>query len=73
LGLSPSTYFARKSRPKSARRLRDEQLMPLIEEVGSVDDLVIWTLERVASAVRDHVSRALVMWSWSCFRICPRC
>uniref|UniRef100_UPI00056A5CA1 IS3 family transposase n=1 Tax=Streptomyces sp. NRRL S-813 TaxID=1463919 RepID=UPI00056A5CA1 len=33
LGLSPSTYFARKSRPKSARRLRDEQLMPLIEEV----------------------------------------
>ncbi|MEV5934755.1 hypothetical protein AB0L56_18970 [Streptomyces sp. NPDC052079] len=29
---SPSTYFARKRRPKSARRLRDEQLMPLIEE-----------------------------------------
>ncbi|MCX4515879.1 IS3 family transposase [Streptomyces sp. NBC_01619] len=35
LGLSPSTstYFARKKRPKSARRLRDEQLMPLIEQV----------------------------------------
>ncbi|MCX4741893.1 IS3 family transposase [Streptomyces antibioticus] len=33
LELSPSTYFARKKRPKSARRLRDEQLMPLIEEV----------------------------------------
>ncbi|WP_331756179.1 IS3 family transposase (plasmid) [Streptomyces anulatus] len=33
LELSPSTYFARKNRPKSARRLRDEQLMPLIEEV----------------------------------------
>ncbi|MGX4695237.1 IS3 family transposase [Streptomyces sp. JNUCC 63] len=31
--LSPSTYFARKKRPKSARRLRDEQLMPLIERV----------------------------------------
>ncbi|MEV5544301.1 hypothetical protein AB0L13_46690 [Saccharopolyspora shandongensis] len=33
LDLSPSTYFARKKRPKSARRLRDEQIMPLIEEV----------------------------------------
>ncbi len=33
LELSPSTYFARKKRPKSARRRRDEQLMPLIEQV----------------------------------------
>ncbi|MFD5655873.1 IS3 family transposase [Streptomyces hirsutus] len=33
LHLSPSTYFARKNRTKSARRLRDEQLMPLIEQV----------------------------------------
>ncbi|WP_439145334.1 IS3 family transposase [Streptantibioticus silvisoli] len=33
LALSPSTYFARKKRPKPARRLRDEQLMPLIEQV----------------------------------------
>ncbi|MGW1141262.1 IS3 family transposase, partial [Streptomyces zhihengii] len=33
LELSPSTYFARKKRPESARRLRDEQLMPLIEEI----------------------------------------
>ncbi|MEU3657999.1 IS3 family transposase [Streptomyces sp. NPDC032161] len=32
LQLSPSTYFARKKRLKSARRLRDEQLMRLIEE-----------------------------------------
>ncbi|MGW7610495.1 transposase [Streptomyces sp. NPDC054766] len=30
LELSPSTYFARKKRPKSTRRLRDEQLMPMI-------------------------------------------
>ncbi|MFJ8746614.1 hypothetical protein ACIRL2_45660 [Embleya sp. NPDC127516] len=29
--LSPSTYFARKKRTKSARRLRDEQLIRLIE------------------------------------------
>jgi transposase InsO family protein len=35
LDLSPSTYFARKKRPKSARRLRDEQLMPVIEEIHS--------------------------------------
>ncbi|MFH8717321.1 IS3 family transposase [Streptomyces zaomyceticus] len=33
LELSPSTYFARKKRPKSARRLRDETLIPLIEEI----------------------------------------
>ncbi|MFF3488201.1 IS3 family transposase [Streptomyces sp. NPDC002701] len=33
LELSPSTYFAHKKRPKSARRLRDEQLMPVIEQV----------------------------------------
>ncbi|MEU8687440.1 hypothetical protein [Streptomyces sp. NPDC048665] len=31
--LWPSTYFARKKRPKSARRLRDEQLMPLTEGI----------------------------------------
>lgn len=30
LDLSPSTYFARKTRPKSARRLRDEELIPLV-------------------------------------------
>ncbi|MFI1524801.1 IS3 family transposase [Kitasatospora cineracea] len=30
LDLSPSTYFARKQRPKSDRRLRDAQLMPLV-------------------------------------------
>ncbi|WP_180685295.1 IS3 family transposase [Streptomyces gossypiisoli] len=33
LGLSESAYYARKKRPESARRLRDEQLMPLIEQV----------------------------------------
>ncbi len=33
LGLSESAYYARKKRPKSTRRLRDEQLMPLIEQV----------------------------------------
>ncbi|MEW1701078.1 IS3 family transposase, partial [Streptomyces sp. NPDC091278] len=33
LELSPSTYFARKKRPKPARQLRDEQFMPLIEEI----------------------------------------
>jgi transposase InsO family protein len=33
LDLSESAYYARKKRPKSARQLRDEQLMPLIEEI----------------------------------------
>ncbi|WP_079050765.1 IS3 family transposase [Streptomyces sp. NRRL F-5122] len=32
LQLSPSTYFARK-RPKSARQLRDEELIPLVTAV----------------------------------------
>ncbi|MBT2412787.1 IS3 family transposase [Streptomyces sp. ISL-12] len=33
LGWSESAYYARKRRPKSARRLRDEQLMTLIQQV----------------------------------------
>jgi transposase InsO family protein len=33
LALSPSTYFARKTRPKSPRRLRDEELKPLVTAV----------------------------------------
>lgn len=33
LDLSPSTYFARRTRPKSARRLRDEELMLLVTAV----------------------------------------
>ncbi|MFJ5123007.1 IS3 family transposase [Kitasatospora sp. NPDC088548] len=33
LELSPSTYFARKQRPKSARRLRGEELIPLVTAV----------------------------------------
>jgi transposase InsO family protein len=33
LDLSPSTYFARQTRPKSARRLRDEELIPLVTAV----------------------------------------
>ncbi|MFG2638817.1 hypothetical protein ACGFX8_34590 [Streptomyces sp. NPDC048362] len=33
LQLSPSTYFARKQRPKSARQLRDEELIPLVTAV----------------------------------------
>ncbi|WP_329468434.1 hypothetical protein [Streptomyces sp. NBC_01431] len=40
---------------------------------GSVDDLVMWTAERVASNLRDHASRALVMCFWSCSLTCPRC
>lgn len=33
LDLALSTYIARKKRPKSARRLCDEQRMPVIEEI----------------------------------------
>jgi hypothetical protein len=45
---SPSTYFARKKQPKSTRRLRDEQLMPVIksahaESGGSYGDRTHFT------------------------------
>jgi hypothetical protein len=49
LELSPSTYFARKKRPKSARRLRDEQLMPLIDQVErAIFQWVAWCNEELA-------------------------
>ncbi|MEU1690089.1 IS3 family transposase [Streptomyces hirsutus] len=31
--MSPATYFAREQRPKSTRRLRDEELTPLVTAV----------------------------------------
>ncbi|MGW3202422.1 IS3 family transposase, partial [Streptomyces sp. NPDC001118] len=51
LELSPSTYFARKKRPKSARRLRDEQLMPLIEEIHA-ESGGTYGARRIARALR---------------------
>ncbi|GHJ40781.1 IS3 family transposase [Streptomyces sp. TS71-3] len=51
LELSPSTYFARKKRPKSARRLRDEQLMPLIEQVHG-ESGGTYGARRIARALR---------------------
>ncbi|MFK4106967.1 IS3 family transposase [Streptomyces sp. NPDC019531] len=51
LDLSPSTYFARKKRPKSARRLRDEQLMPLIEEIHA-ESGSIYGARRITRALR---------------------
>ena len=40
LGWSESAYYARKKRPKSARRLRDEQLMALIQQVHTIRSFV---------------------------------
>ena len=51
LQLSPSTYFARKKRPKSARRLRDEQLMPVIEEIHA-DSGGTYGARRITRALR---------------------
>lgn len=51
LELSPSTYFARKKRPKSARRLRDEQLMPLIEEIHA-ESGATYGARRITRALR---------------------
>ncbi|MCZ7456213.1 IS3 family transposase [Streptomyces sp. WMMC940] len=51
LDLSPSTYFARKKRPKSARRLRDEQLMPLIEEIHA-ESGATYGARRITRALR---------------------
>ncbi|WP_406226040.1 IS3 family transposase [Streptomyces albidoflavus] len=51
LGLSPSTYFARKKRPKSARRLRDEQLVPVIEQVHA-ESAGTYGTRRITRALR---------------------
>ena len=46
LQFAPSTYHARKSRPRSQRSLRDEQLKPLIQKVYS-DNLSVYGAEKV--------------------------
>ncbi len=51
LHLSPSTYFARKKRPKSARRVRDEQLMPVIGEIH-VESGGTYGARRITRALR---------------------
>ncbi|WP_240800365.1 IS3 family transposase [Streptomyces sp. ICN441] len=51
LDLSPSTYFARKKRPKSVRRLRDQQLMPLIEEIHA-ESGATYGARRITRALR---------------------
>ncbi|MFI6357966.1 IS3 family transposase [Streptomyces sp. NPDC050743] len=51
LQLSPSTYFARKKRPKPSRRLRDEQLMPLIEEIHA-ESGATYGARRITRALR---------------------
>jgi transposase InsO family protein len=51
LNLSPSTYFARKKRPKSARRARDEQLMPLIEQIHA-ESGVTYGARRITRALK---------------------
>nr|WP_106969863.1 MULTISPECIES: DDE-type integrase/transposase/recombinase [unclassified Streptomyces] len=57
LGWSESAYYARKRRPKSVRRLRDEQLMPLIQQVHAESG------DRAYVAfVLDVYSRMIVSW-----------
>ncbi|MDX3229044.1 IS3 family transposase [Streptomyces sp. ME19-01-6] len=51
LELSESAYCARKKRPKSARRLQDEQLMPLIEEIHT-ESGGTYGLRRISRALR---------------------
>ncbi|MGW6026584.1 IS3 family transposase [Streptomyces sp. NPDC055099] len=61
-GLSESAYYARKKRPKSARRLRDEQLMPLTEQVHA-ESGGTYGVRRITRALRRkgvHVARCTV-------------
>jgi putative transposase len=51
LDLSESAYYARKKRPKSARRARDEQLMPLIEEIHA-ESAGTYGARRITRALR---------------------
>ncbi|MCW5252882.1 IS3 family transposase [Streptomyces sp. SHP 1-2] len=50
LQLSPSTYFARKQRPKSARRLCEDELIPLVTAVWEGSG-PIYGAHRVARAL----------------------
>ncbi|MGW1916735.1 IS3 family transposase [Streptomyces sp. NPDC002076] len=57
--MSPSTYFARKQRPKSARRLHDEELIPLVTAVWE-DSGRTYGARRVTRALAragHHVAR----------------
>ncbi|MFI1337620.1 IS3 family transposase [Streptomyces sp. NPDC020845] len=51
LELSESAYYARKKRPKPARRLRDEQLMPLIEDIHT-ESGGTYGVRRISRALR---------------------
>ncbi|MFD0328362.1 IS3 family transposase [Streptacidiphilus monticola] len=51
LGLSPSTYFARRTRPKSARRRREEELLPLIAQVHA-ESAGTYGARRITRALR---------------------
>ncbi|MCP9961475.1 IS3 family transposase [Streptomyces somaliensis] len=62
LGLSESACYARKKRPKSARQLRDEQFMPLIEQVHA-EPGGTYGVRRITRALRRkdvHVARCTV-------------
>jgi hypothetical protein len=62
LGLSESAYYARKKRPKSARQVRDEQLMPLIEQVHA-ESGGTYGVRRITRALKRkgvHVARCTV-------------
>lgn len=62
LQLSPSTYFARKQRPKPARRLRDEELIQLVTAVWE-DSGCTYGARRVTRALAragHHVARCTV-------------
>ncbi|MGW7825138.1 IS3 family transposase [Streptomyces puniciscabiei] len=55
LGWSESACYARKKRPKSARRLRDEQLTPLIGQVHA-ESGGTYGARRITRALRRKAS-----------------
>jgi putative transposase len=64
--IAPSTYYAFKSRPRSARRLSDERLLPLVRLVHAVNYSVygvrkMWhALKRLGEHIgRDQVARLM--------------
>ncbi|WP_149180132.1 hypothetical protein [Streptomyces sp. TRM49041] len=56
--LSPSTYFVRERRPKSARRLRDKQLMALMEQIHA-DSGGTYGTHRGRAGMHHHHSAGL--------------
>lgn len=55
LAVAPSTYYASRSRPPSARAIRDEELRPQVSRVHEANLSVYWVRKTWLQLRREHV------------------